>query len=73
MVAGLENHHIVALDEIDESMLLINPARPGASESVTKVFGLANVVERIASDVIQQSVDALERGPIWRLPRGRDL
>jgi hypothetical protein len=61
VVAGLEDYHIVALDEIYESMFLINPTRPGASESVTKLFGLADAVERVASDVIQQSVDALER------------
>jgi len=64
VVAGLEDHHIVALDEVNESMLLVNPTRPSASESVTKLFGLADAGDGVASDVIQQPVDALERGPI---------
>lgn len=45
-------------------MLLIDPTRPGAGESVTKLFGLADTIERVASNVIPRAVDALERGPI---------
>ena len=64
MEAGLDDRYIVALDEINESMLLVNPARPRAGESMTKLFRFADPIERVAGDVIQQSVDALERGPI---------
>lgn len=48
VVAGLQDHEIVAVDEIDEPVLLIDPPGPRALHAVLQLLRLANALERLA-------------------------
>ena len=71
MVASPQNHDVVPFDEIREPMFLVDTARPGASEDVTELLRLANTCQGGTSDVIKQSVDALQRRPVPILDGGK--
>lgn len=68
VVASLEDHDVVTVDEIHEPMLLVDSSRPRTGEGVTKLFWFADASEGIAGDVVEEAVDALERGTIGALP-----
>jgi hypothetical protein len=44
-VAGLEDDHVVAVDEVDEAVFFTDPAGPGSGEGVAEWFGFAFSLE----------------------------
>lgn len=67
VVANLE-HHDVVVDEVHQPVLPADAPRPAPGEGVAQRFGLADPVERVAWRVIQEPVDALERGSVRGQP-----
>ena len=60
MVASLDNHDVVTVDEVHKSVFLVDTARPGACQCMTELLGLPDPGERITGDVIEQTGDALQ-------------
>ena len=68
--ACLEDHEVVAIDEVNEAMFFADASRPGSGEHVTKWFWFANTRGGVPQGVVDQSVDAFESGAISPEPIG---
>jgi hypothetical protein len=64
MQPGLEYYKIFAIDEVDQSVFLAYPPRPGACEHMAERFGLADPGDRVVQGIIDEPVDPLEGGPV---------
>jgi len=53
VVSSLQDHDVVAFDQIHEPVLLVDSARPGAGECMTELLGLSDPGERITSHLIE--------------------
>jgi hypothetical protein len=68
--SSLKNRHVIAVDQIDEPVLFVNPSGPTSSKDVAKRLWLANPVERIPKDVLDKPIDPLQRCLVPTLPEG---
>ena len=68
MVAGLQNHDVVGVDEVDEAVFFVDASGPSAGEGVPEGLRLADADEGISADVFDQPVDPFQDCPIRRLP-----
>lgn len=59
METCLQNHQVVAVDEVDEAVLLPDAAGPGAGEHMPEWFGLPDARHGVAERRVDQPVDAL--------------
>lgn len=73
VVAGLQDHNVVAVDQVDEPVLLADASRPASSEGVAQGFGFTDAFEWVAQDVVDQPIDALEDRAVSREPVGDTL
>lgn len=62
--ACLQDHEVVPIDEVDESVFLTYAARPYFGKHVAKWLWLANAAGGVPQGVIDQSVDAFEGGAV---------
>jgi hypothetical protein len=62
--ACLQDHEVVAIDEVDESVFFAYASRPCSSEHVAKWLWFANARGGVPQGVIDQSVDAFESGAV---------
>jgi len=58
MVSALQNPNEVALDDVDEAMLLVDPARPDAAAKVLQRFRLAGTGKWRTTHLLDQAQDA---------------
>ena len=68
VVPRLEDYDIVAVDQIDEPMFLINSARPTTGKDMAKWLRLTNSFEWVTHRVFEQTIETLERRLIAGLP-----
>lgn len=68
MVPALGNQHRVGLDLVDETMFVVDSARPVPGESVLERFRFTDALERRASNVLNQEIDSLEKFAVRLLP-----
>jgi hypothetical protein len=61
--ADLQDHEVVAVDEVDEAVFLGDASRPGAGQGASELLGFADAGERVAAGVVDQAVDALQAVP----------
>ena len=59
MIAGLEHHDVVVIDEIHQSMLVGDAARPGPGQQVSEWLGLADATGRFSHHFIEQPVQSV--------------
>jgi hypothetical protein len=64
----LEHHDIVAVDQIDEPMLLINSARPTPGKNMAKWLRLSYSFRWVTCRGFEQTVETLEHCLIVGLP-----
>jgi hypothetical protein len=62
--ACLQDHEVVAIDKVDESVFLADTSRPRSGQHVTKWLWFANALGGIPQGVVNQSVDAFESGAV---------
>jgi len=60
VVSHLGNLQVVALDSIDDAVLVRDPPRPVPREGVLEAFRLADPLARRALDFLDERVDALD-------------
>jgi hypothetical protein len=65
--AGKDDQHL-ALQSVDETVLLVDPARPAASEIFTQGFWLADAPKGITQSRLDQLVDPPELLAVLGLP-----
>lgn len=68
MVAGLKNHEVRVVHEVNQSVLIGDAPRPRALRSVLQLFGLADPGEWFAQACVDERVDAFKDLPVGRLP-----
>jgi hypothetical protein len=49
VIPGLEDHDVIAVDQVLEAMLLVEPSRPAALQNVFQLLGLADPRQRNSS------------------------
>ncbi len=64
----LEDYDIIAINQIDEPMFLINSARPTPGKNMTKWLRLANSFQWVTHRVFEKPIETLEDCLIVRLP-----
>jgi hypothetical protein len=57
--ARLEDHDVVAIDEVDEAVLVGDAPRPRAGQRVLELLRFAYAGERIVQHVVNEPVDRL--------------
>src|SRR5262245_53570690 len=62
--SGLQNHEVIAVNEVDQPVLLADPPRPGTREHVAERFGFADPGRGVAQRVVDQAVGPVEGGPV---------
>ena len=63
VMAGLKDDNVLAIDEIDQSMLVVDPPRPGAGQHVAQRLGLADASHRISALYVRpRLLDSLALG-----------
>jgi len=67
-IASLKNHDVVAIDEVDQPVLLADPSGPAAGEGVAQRLGFADPFTGVPEDVVDEPVDAFEGCPVSREP-----
>lgn len=60
MTASLQDDDVPIDDQVDQSVLVINPARPASGEITHERLGLADSLARIACGFDEHSIDALQ-------------
>ena len=68
MEPSLEHDDVVTVNQIDESVFLVDPPRPGASKNVPQWLGLANPVSGISNRVSEQAIQSLKNLLVACLP-----
>lgn len=68
MVAGLDDYEVVAVHQIDQSMLFVDPPRPAACEHVAEGFRLSNPRERVSERILEEAVEPFQQLAVGRLP-----
>jgi hypothetical protein len=68
MKASLQDHEVVAVYEIHQTVLVADPSRPSTGEQMTKWLRLADTGNRVSQRVVDQPVDAFERASISSKP-----
>ena len=68
VVARLEDNEVVAVDQVDETVLVSDTPRPGAGGSVHKPLRLAYAGAGVTQAGVDQGVDTLEDPPVGPLP-----
>lgn len=68
--SGLQDHEIVAVNQVDQSMLFADSPGPGTSQHVAQWFGLAYPAARVAQRIVDETVDPLEGGSVGCKPVG---
>jgi hypothetical protein len=66
--SGLKYDDILVIDEIDESMLIVNSPRPTFIEDVSKRLRFANSVGRMTQDVFEKPIYSLQGRLVVGLP-----
>jgi hypothetical protein len=61
VVASLEHDDVIAFDEIDESVLVVDPSGPAPGQDVSQGFGLSDSAERVSQDRVEEAVEPLQR------------
>ena len=64
MIASLQNHQVIAVDEIHKPVLVIDSPRPAALQNVSQRFRLANSGEGIPQGSLNEPVNPPERRPV---------
>ncbi|GAB47568.1 hypothetical protein MOPEL_021_00030 [Mobilicoccus pelagius NBRC 104925] len=67
---GLEDDEVVAVDEVDEAVLLGDPTGPCPGQHVAQGLGLADAGGRVAQRVVDEPVDPRETLPVRRQSAG---
>jgi hypothetical protein len=62
--ACLQDHKVVAIDEVDESVFFAYASRPCSGKHVAKWLRFANALGGVPQGVVDQSVDAFESGAV---------
>ena len=70
MESAGENFERIAIDSIDESILLIDASAPKTLQVAPEWFGFSHTGVSISTNVVDQCVDSLERLSILCLPIG---
>ena len=68
--ACLQDHEVVAIDEVYEAVFFAYASRPCSGEHVAKWLWFANARGGVPQCVVDQSVDAFESGAISPKPIG---
>jgi hypothetical protein len=50
--ASLQDHEVVAVDEIHQTVLIADPSRPRTGEQMTKWLGFADTGNRVSQHVV---------------------
>ena len=58
--ASLQDHKVVAVDEMHQTVLVADPSRPGTGKQMTKWLGFADTCDRVSHRVADEPVDAPE-------------
>jgi hypothetical protein len=66
--SGLNNDDIVYINEIDQSMLLVDSSRPASFEDVSKGLWFAYSVSRMTQHVFQESIQTFQSCFVMGLP-----
>jgi hypothetical protein len=67
VVASLEDDQVIFGDPVDESVLVVDAARPASGELMPERFGPPDPGEGLALDCADKVVDPLHLGPIGAL------
>jgi hypothetical protein len=62
--ACLQDHEVVAIDEVDESVFFAYASRPCSGQHVAKWLWFANALGGVPKGVVDQSVDAFDSGAV---------
>lgn len=68
VVAGLEDDEVVAIDEVNEAVLLGDSSRPGSLKDMLERLGLPDALARMPQRIFDQSIDSLHHRPVGLLP-----
>lgn len=68
MIAKLGDEQGVFRHLVDHTVLVVDAARPVTGQAVPQWFGLADALERLALDFLDQGVDAQEHLAVGLLP-----
>jgi hypothetical protein len=66
--SGLKHDHITLINEIDKSMLLVNPPRPTTFKDVSKRLRFANSISRVTQDILEKPIYSLQSHFVVGLP-----
>jgi len=64
MELHLQHDNVLIVDQIHQSVLVGDAARPRAGEHVPQQFRLADAVGRVPQRIIDEPLDALENLPV---------
>jgi hypothetical protein len=53
VVAGLEDHDVVSVDEVHEPMLFVDSPGPRSGQGMAQLFGLSDAPERVTGNVVE--------------------
>lgn len=68
MIASLQNHQVIAVDQVHEPVLVVNSARPAALENVPQLLGFPDPAKGISLRHLNQPLNPPERRPVGCLP-----
>lgn len=68
VIAGRQDDEFLFIDQVNEAVRFVDPARPAAAQTVLQGFRLADAGKRITLRIFDQIIDASERLAILRLP-----
>jgi hypothetical protein len=68
MKPARDNNHFAVSVFIDQPVLIVDPPRPEPGQLAFQRLRFANAVKRIAQDVFDQHIDALDDFPLGALP-----
>ena len=64
MVSGLQDDQVISVNDVHQSVLFIDSARPRPGEVLAQSLGFADAFERTWEDVIEQPVDSFQHDPV---------
>ena len=64
MESRLQGDDVVTIDQIDEAMFFVYPARPAAGENMAELLRFTNALKRRSRNLIKESIHSLEGDPI---------
>jgi hypothetical protein len=57
----LENDDVIAFDEIDKTVFIVDPPGPAPGQDVSQRFGLPDPAERVTQNRVEEAIQPLQR------------